>query len=83
MSEIIRFEGGDYVKLHKIAWVLLIIGGLNWLLVGLFQKDLFVILGMGMDGWIARLVYVLVGLSALIEIFSWKKMSHSGPMMPM
>ncbi len=64
------------MKLHKIAWVLLIIGGLNWLLVGLFQKDLFVMLGMGMDNWLARIVYVLVGLSALLELFSWKKMSR-------
>jgi uncharacterized protein len=60
------------VKLHKIAWWLLVIGGLNWLLVGLFQKDLFVILGMGMDSWIARLVYILVGLATIIKVFSKK-----------
>ena len=67
------------MKLHKIALVLLIIGGLNWLLVGLFQKDLFVILGFGMDGWIARIVYILVGLSAVIKLLPIKKQS----MMPM
>ena len=50
---------------HKAAWVLLVIGGLNWLLVGLLGKDLFVLLGMGMDAMLARIVYVLVGLSAI------------------
>ncbi len=71
------------MKLHKIAWVLLLIGGLNWLLVGLFQKDLFVLLGMSMDGWIARIVYLLVGLSALYLMFSWKKKQAAAPAMPM
>jgi len=60
------------VKFHKIAFILLIVGGLNWLLQGLFNKDLFVILGLGMDGWIARIVYILVGLSAVAEMLSHK-----------
>ena len=50
---------------HKLAWALLLIGGLNWLLVGLLSNDLFGLLGLGMSHWLARLVYVLVGLSAL------------------
>ena len=58
--------------LHMIAWILVIIGGLNWLLVGLFQKDLFVLIGMGMDAWIARIVYLLVGLSGVYALFSKK-----------
>jgi uncharacterized protein len=60
--------------MHKIAWILVIIGGLNWLLVGLFQKDLFVILGVGMDAWLARVVYILVGLSALYELANHKRL---------
>ena len=50
---------------HKTAWVLLMVGGLNWLLVGLLQKDLFVLLGLRMESMIARIVYILVGVSAL------------------
>lgn len=61
------------MKFHKIAFILLLIGGLNWLLQGLFNKDLFVLLGLGMDGWIARIVYILVGLSAVSELLSHKK----------
>ena len=55
--------------LHKITWILVIIGGLNWLLVGLFNWGIGSFLGEG----ISRVVYVLVGISALIELFSHKK----------
>lgn len=53
------------------ALVVLIIGGLNWLLVGLFRFDLvqFIFSAFGSAGEvIARIVYVLVGLSALYAI---------------
>lgn len=62
------------MKFHKIAFILLIVGGLNWLLVGLLGKDLFVLLGMDMSGTVARIVYVLVGLSAVSEVLGHKKM---------
>jgi uncharacterized membrane protein YuzA (DUF378 family) len=62
------------VKLHKIAFVLLVIGGLNWLLQGLLNKDLFVLLGMDMGSWVPRIVYILVGLSALSEVMGHKKL---------
>ena len=55
--------------LHKIAFILVIIGGLNWLLVGLFSLDVVMYLG----AVIARIVYVLVGLSAIYLIFSHKR----------
>lgn len=47
-----------------IALVLLIVGGLNWLLVGLFDFDLVATL-FGDMTMLSRIVYVLVGLSAL------------------
>lgn len=50
--------------LLNIAEVLLIIGGLNWLLVGLFQWDIGEIFG-GQSAWISRIIYILVGLSAI------------------
>lgn len=50
--------------LHMIAFALVIIGGLNWLLVGLFQWDIGEIFG-GMDNIISRVIYVLVGVSAI------------------
>ena len=57
---------------HMIAWVLVIIGGLNWLLVGIFGRDLFVMIGFGMTTIIPRIVYILVGLSAVMELFTHK-----------
>ena len=58
--------------LHKLTWALVIIGGLNWLLVGLFNWDVGAIFG-GQTALISKIVYILVGLSALVELFSSKK----------
>jgi uncharacterized membrane protein YuzA (DUF378 family) len=51
--------------LHKIAFILVIIGGLNWLLVGLFSWDVGELFG-GMSAMVSRVIYVLVGLSAIV-----------------
>lgn len=51
--------------LDIVALILLIIGGLNWLLVGLFEFDLVATLFGGQDAIIAKIVYILVGISAL------------------
>ncbi len=57
--------------LHIIAFILLIVGGLNWGLVGLFHFDL-VHAVLGSIGWLQNLVYILVGLSALYIAFTHK-----------
>jgi hypothetical protein len=61
--------------LDWIALVLLIIGGLNWGLVGIasfsavtYSYDL-VALVLGGIPWLAAIVYILVGLSALYTIY--------------
>jgi uncharacterized protein len=50
--------------IHKVAWILLFIGGINWGLVGAFEFDLVARL---LGAWpiVLRIVYVLVGLAAL------------------
>ena len=53
--------------LNKITLLLLIIGGLNWGLVGLFDFDLVAAI-FGEMSVISRIVYVLVGISALAQI---------------
>lgn len=50
---------------NVIALILLIVGGLNWLLVGLFQFDLVASLFGGQDAFLSRTIYVIVGLCAL------------------
>lgn len=51
--------------LDTIALILLIVGGLNWLLVGLFEFDLVATLFGGQEELLSKIVYILVGLSAL------------------
>ena len=51
-----------------VALVLLIIGGLNWLLVGALDFDLVAAI-CGAGTILARIVYILVGLSAIWTIY--------------
>jgi uncharacterized membrane protein YuzA (DUF378 family) len=54
--------------LNLVTLALLVVGGLNWGLVGAFQFDLVAALFGGQDAPLARIVYVVVGLSALWQI---------------
>ena len=51
--------------MDKIALFLVIVGALNWLLVGLLQFDLVATLFGGQQSMLSRVVYSLVGLSGL------------------
>ena len=51
--------------MDKVALTLLIIGGLNWGSVGLFRFDLVAFACGGSATVLARIIYTLVGLSAL------------------
>lgn len=51
--------------LDSIALALLIVGGLNWLLIGLFEFDLVATLFGGQDALLSKIVYIVVGLCAL------------------
>ena len=63
--------------LHMIAWILVMIGGINWLLVGLggfagsnWNLVHMVLVSMPTLEW---LVYILVGISAVYEIIMHRK----------
>lgn len=58
-----------------VALVLLIVGGLNWLLVGLFELDLVAAL-FGELSWLSRAVYVAVGISAVYLAFVSPRLAH-------
>ena len=62
-------------KLDLLIGALLIIGGLNWGLVGIFNFDLVAAL-FGSMSMITRIVYGLVGLAALYEIVGVKWIFH-------
>ncbi|MEO5772820.1 MAG: DUF378 domain-containing protein [Sphingomicrobium sp.] len=53
--------------INLITLVLLIVGGLNWGLVGLFDFDLVAAI-FGEGSLLSRIVYVLVGASALWQL---------------
>lgn len=51
--------------------VLLIVGALNWGLVGIFQFDLVAAI-FGPATWLSRVVYTLVGLAAVYQIVQFR-----------
>ncbi|WEX11244.1 DUF378 domain-containing protein [Chelativorans sp. AA-79] len=54
--------------LNIITLILIIVGGLNWLLVGLFQFDLVAAIFGGQEAVVSRVIYILVGLSAVWQL---------------
>ena len=53
--------------LYNIALTLVIVGALNWLLIGLFDFDLVASLFGAMSAF-SRIIYTLVGISGIISI---------------
>lgn len=64
--------------LNIITLVLVIIGGINWGLVGLAQFDLVAAILGGQDAALARLVYTLVGVSALWQLVPLFRAGNTG-----
>jgi uncharacterized membrane protein YuzA (DUF378 family) len=62
--------------LDYLAMALLIIGGLNWGMVGLFDVDMVATL-FGPGSPATRIVYVLVGVAALYSVYTMAKMAGS------
>ena len=56
--------------IHAIAFILVIIGGINWLLVGFDYNLVDSIFGVGST--VAKVIYILVGISAIILVASHK-----------
>ena len=51
--------------IDRIALLLIVVGGVNWGSVGLFQYDLVGALFGGMSGVVSRIIFTLVGVAAL------------------
>ena len=60
--------------LYNIVLTLVIIGALNWLLIGLFKFDLVAML-FGELSVLSRIVYTLVGLSGIVSIGIYSKIN--------
>ena len=67
--------------LHKTAFVLLLIGGLNWGLFGLgnYMGSNWNVVNLILGSWpsLENLIYLLVGIAALVIIFKKKKGYHA------
>lgn len=67
-------------QIDTVAVTLLVIGGLNWGLVGIANFDLVAaVTGAGNFGEknaLGSIVYTLVGLSAVYRVLSWKSMQR-------
>ncbi len=59
-------------NLDVVVAVLLVIGGLNWGLVGLFKFDLVAAIFGGPEAFLSRVVYTIVGLCAVYQALMWK-----------
>ncbi|MEK7554658.1 MAG: DUF378 domain-containing protein [Patescibacteria group bacterium] len=57
--------------IHMVAFTLLLVGGLNWLVFALTGWDIGQIFG-GMETTVSKVIYVLVGLSAVYELLVHK-----------
>lgn len=51
--------------MDRLALILVIIGAINWGLIGLFQFDLVASLFGGQSAWLSRIVFSIVGLAGL------------------
>ncbi len=61
---------------HIISFILLIVGGLNWGLVGVGTGD---IVSSVLGDSIAKIIFILVGLAAIFEIVAHKKNCKACP----
>lgn len=59
--------------INLITLLLVIIGGINWLLVGVADFDLVAAIFGGRDSAVAKVVYILVGLSALWQLVPFSR----------
>lgn len=62
-------------KLDVLAAILLVVGGLNWGLVGFTGFDLVAAI-FGQMSIVSRVVYSLVGLAAIYQGLGWKQIQH-------
>nr|WP_202796218.1 DUF378 domain-containing protein [Caldalkalibacillus thermarum] len=52
----------------RLALILIIIGAINWGLIGFFQFDLVAAIFGGQAAWLSRIVYAIVGIAGLYAI---------------
>ncbi|OOO00730.1 MAG: DUF378 domain-containing protein [Epulopiscium sp. Nele67-Bin004] len=59
-----------------IALALVVIGAINWGLIGFFQFDLVAALFGGMASWISRVIYAVIGISGIYSLTLFGRVSN-------
>ena len=62
--------------MNVVAIILVIIGAINWGLIGFFQFDLVAAIFGGQDAVVSRIIYALVGLAGLWSIILVPRVKH-------
>ncbi|GBE16350.1 hypothetical protein BMS3Abin15_00164 [bacterium BMS3Abin15] len=57
--------------MHKLTFVILVIGGINWLLLGLIGWEVGQLFG-GSGAIVSKIIYIIIGLSAIYELATHK-----------
>ena len=68
--------------LYLVSLTLVLVGALNWLLFGAMGIDLIAIL-FGTMPTVARIIYILVGLSGIYLLFNIKHLISKEKILPM
>ena len=67
------------VRMRPLDWTaltLVIIGAINWGLIGFFRFDLVAMLFGGMDSIVSRIIYAIIGLAGLYCLTLYGKIDH-------
>lgn len=64
------------IGLNIVAMILVIIGAINWGLIGFFQFDLVAAIFGGQTAVLSRIIYALVGLAGLWCIMLVPRVKH-------
>lgn len=67
----------DTKGLDYVALALIVIGAINWGLIGFFQFDLVAALFGGMASWISRIIYAVIGIAGLYSLTLFGKVSQN------
>ncbi len=62
--------------MNIVAWILVIIGAINWGLIGFFQWDLVAAIFGGQDAVVSRIIYALVGLAGLWSLMLFPRIRN-------
>jgi uncharacterized membrane protein YuzA (DUF378 family) len=57
--------------MNRTVLTLIIVGALNWLLIGVFQFDLVAAIGGGQSGVLARIIYIIIGIAGIWAFSFW------------